>query len=147
MNILNTQSLSGQLKFRWFGGEACRQYIKDHYDEELVEMFDSQLGGMYRGDICRSAVLYNEGGFYLDVDVEMTVPMTSLVDQDTTFASAFSVNGDIFNAILAAEPKSEILAENLKEIRRWRRGESDREGLMGTQCLYRAMQSVVNKSC
>merc|ERR1719440_2455111 len=122
-NIMNTRSLSKGLRFRWFGDKACRQYIKDHYDKELVEMYDSQLEGMYRGDICRTAVIYNEGGFYLDVDVEMAVPITSIVDKDTTFASAFSINGDIFNAVLAAEPRSEIMAENLEEIRRWWRGE------------------------
>merc|ERR1719440_732361 len=145
-NIRNTQRLSGHLSFRWFGDKACRQYIKDHYDEELVDMFDSQKG-MYRGDICRSAVLYNEGGFYLDADLEMAVPITSIVDKDTTFASAYSDNGDIFNAIIAAEPKSEVLAENLQEIRRWNRGESKQEGLLGTLCLQRALQTVVHKRC
>merc|ERR1719440_1546750 len=150
MNILNTQALSGQLRFRWFGDKACRQYIKDHYDQELVTMFDTQKEGYYRGDICRSAVLYNEGGFYLDVDVEMAVPITSVVDKDTTFASAFSFYGEssphaVLNAILAAEPKSEVLAENLKEIRRWRH-RREQNGLMGTKCLFRALQTVSTKS-
>merc|ERR1719440_1229631 len=120
-NIMNTRALSSDLSFRWFGDKACRQYIKDHYDKELVEMFDSQIEGMYRGDLCRSAVLYNEGGFYLDVDVEMAVPISSIVEKDTTFASCFDKGGDILNAIIAAEPKSEVFAENLKEIRRWKR--------------------------
>merc|ERR1719487_1968232 len=116
-NIRNTQALSRGLKLRWFGDKACRQYIKDHYDDELLEMFDSQEEGMYRGDICRAAVMYNEGGFYLDVDVQMNVSLASIVDKDTTFASAFSLGGDIFNAIMASEPKSEIMAENLNEIK------------------------------
>jgi len=135
------------VKPRWFGDKACREYIATHYDEELLGFFDHAGMGAYRGDICRAAVLYKEGGFYTDVDVELAVPLTELVDADTTFMSAYSVNGDIFNGLLAVEPKSEVLGETLQEIRRWFRGESEQVGLMGTMTMLRGIENVVRMRC
>lgn len=132
---------------RWFGDKACRDYIITNYDEELLGFFDHASMGAYRGDICRAAVLYREGGFYTDVDVELTVPVTQLVDADTTFMSAYSVNGDIFNGLLAVEPKNEVMGETLQEIRRWFRGESEQVGLMGTMTMLRGLENVVRMSC
>merc|ERR1719399_1287987 len=84
-------------------------------------MFEGAHPGYYRGDICRAAILYQEGGFYTDVDVELAVPLFQLVDENTTFMSALSINGDIFNGLIATVPKSEILGETLNEIREWYR--------------------------
>merc|ERR1719487_804090 len=84
------------LQPRWLGDKACHDYIITHYDEELAGFFDRAHPGNYRGDICRAAVLYREGGFYADVDVELKVPLTELVDAETTFMSVYSEHGDIF---------------------------------------------------
>merc|ERR1719491_2008587 len=136
-----------RVRARWFGDQACRDYILANYDEELLGFFDHTHPGYYRGDICRAAVLYREGGFYTDVDVELRVPLTELVDENTTFMSAYSVNGDIFNGLLAAVPNSEGMGETLQEIRRWFRGETEQIGLMGTMTMLRGLENVVSMSC
>jgi len=152
-NIQHTLSLSGDdVKFRWFGDQACRQYIKDHYEADLLLLFDKERHGYYRGDICRAAVLYQEGGFYLDVDLQLAVPLTSLVDADTTFASAYSHSDGVYNAIIATVPKSPILAETLKEIRGWYANERVEQklhpnSLMGTFTMLHGMQSAMNAAC
>lgn len=148
-NAQHTLSLNDpSMKFQWFGDKSCQKYIKDHYDKELLHMFDTTTTGAYRADICRAAVLYREGGFYLDVDVQMAMPVFNMVDDNATFASAYAKeNGDIFNAVIAAAPKSEILGETIKEMRKWYRGEAERKGLMGTQAMYRGMQNAVRRSC
>lgn len=158
-NVLNTIQLSGRSIFsvgenqalpvrpRWFGDRACHSYISDHYDAELLGFFQRASPGYYRGDICRAAVLYREGGFYTDVDVELAVPLPQLVDENTTFMSAYSVNGDIFNGLIATVPNSGIMAETLQEIRRWYRNESQQDGLMGTMTMLRALENTVAISC
>jgi hypothetical protein len=135
------------LQPRWFGDEACHAYIKKYYDEELLGFFETVDRGAYRGDICRAAVLYREGGFYTDVDVQMAVPLEDIVDEHTTFASVHSINGDIFNGLLAVVPNSEIMGETLQQMRRWYHNETERVGLMGTKTLQRALEHVMNASC
>jgi len=143
------------LRPRWFGNTQCRNYIEEHYDEKFLHMFDNAGPGFYKGDICRACILYQEGGFYIDVDVQLTVPLLQLVDEDTTFMSAYSINGDIFNGIIAAVPKSEILRETLQEITEWynylrfsrRHYKNGSPWLMGTSTMFRGLGHVVRKAC
>jgi len=143
----DTNPIHGRLRPRWFGDAACHQYIKKHFDEELLGMFDNASPGNYRGDICRAAILFREGGFYADVDLQMAVPLESIVDERTTFASVHSIKGDIFNGLLAVVPESEVMGEALKEIRKWYRGETPQTNLMGTMTLKRAIENVMATSC
>jgi len=143
----STNNKSPKLRPRWLGDDTCHHYIKEHYDEELLKFFDTASPGCYRGDICRAAVLYREGGFYADVDVQMAVPLEDIVDGNTTFTSVHSINGDIFNGLLAVVPKSEIMAETLHEIRKWHRNAAERTGLLGTMTLHRALSNVMKASC
>jgi len=146
-SLLERQNIHVSVRPRWFGNPQCRAYIKEHYDEELLDMFEHAHPGYYKGDICRAAILYQEGGFYTDIDVQLAVPLDQLVDKDTTFMSAYSINGDIFNGLIAAVPKSEVLGETLQEIRRWYRGEAEQKGLMGTMTMLRGLENVVGNSC
>jgi mannosyltransferase OCH1-like enzyme len=135
---------------RYFGDRACHSYISKYYDTELVGMFDAATPGYYRGDICRAAVLYREGGYYMDVDVQLIGPVSRLVEASTTFMSVYSIFGDVFNGLLAAEPQSEILGETLQMIRKWYRGEIPREchqGLMGTRTMHCALKKIMKKTC
>lgn len=167
----NLRLISQDVKFRWFGDRACHQYIKDHYDADLLHLFDTAYPGYYKGDICRAAILYQEGGFYLDVDLQLSVSLASLVDLNTTFASAYSINGDIFNAMIATVPKSNILRHTLNEMRKWYgvkyedldnedvvddivdklyRWNDDRSHpneLMGTRTMFRGMQHAMKAAC
>mmetsp|Transcript_61939 Transcript_61939/g.98130 ORF Transcript_61939/g.98130 Transcript_61939/m.98130 type:complete len:337 (+) Transcript_61939:60-1070(+) len=135
------------IRMRWFGDSTCHAYISEHYDAELLKMFDDAHPGYYRGDICRAAVLYNEGGFYTDVDVELALPLVQLVDENTTFMSSFSINGDIFNGIIAVEPKSSIMNRTLQEIRKWYNGKSSQTGLMGTMTMLRGLEDFIASDC
>lgn len=117
-NIRRTLNLSPELHLRWFGDYDCLTYIRAHYDAELAKYYAQERRGMYRGDICRAAVLAREGGFYTDLDVQMKVPLTSLVANDTTFMSAYAATGStILNAILASKPGNTIMLESIEVMR------------------------------
>jgi len=158
-NILKMLSLENEARkpkgqspmhLRWFGDDSCRQYLKDHFDEELSKIFDEAAPGYYRADICRTAVLAREGGFYLDVDVELNQPITNLVDEKTTFMSAYSMHGDILNALLAAVPESPVMLKALDEMRNWYKNNENTNashGLMGTQCTYRGLHQLTKDDC
>ena len=54
-------------------------YVRQHFDDDLAEIYNAEHAGQFRGDICRAAVLAQEGGFYADLDLEPAVPFRSLV--------------------------------------------------------------------
>ena len=122
-------------------------------------MFRREFRGSFRGDLCRAAVLYREGGFYVDLDVELLVPLTTMIGVSTTFLSAFTADGAILNAIMACTPYSEVLYATLVELRKWYRGTVPRKAdpvvdgrgtsseWMGPLTLHRAVMEVIQTTC
>ena len=143
----------------WFSDADCHSYITRHFDAELAGMFRREYRGAFRGDLCRTAVLYREGGFYVDLDLELMVPLNSLVGLSTTFMSAYTADGAMLNAMMASEPFSSILYAALVELRKWYRGQVPRvydatmDGIqcrsewMGPLTLFRGIRQFMQVAC
>lgn len=152
-NVQRMLALSPGIRLRWLGDVDCRSYIREHFDPELQRMFETELRGSFRGDICRACVLAREGGFYLDLDVQLRVPLDQLAGANTTFVSVYTEDESILNAVLAAAPGSEIMLEAVRQIRAWYRYEvphSDAQTSsewMGPVTMLRAVREVVRRDC
>lgn len=155
-NIHTTLSLNPDLKLRWFSDAACQEYLSRHFDKELASIFEKELRGSFRGDTCRAAVLSREGGFYTDLDTEWVTPLQDLVDGSTSFMSVYGDGDETLNAVMAAEPRSEILEAILREIRNWYSdasnlqfdaGGAPRKGWMGPKTLSQALHDIQSKAC
>jgi len=109
-------------------------------------------------ETCAELVLAIEGGFYTDLDLELKVPLHELVDSGTTFMSASTAEGALWNAIIAVVPGSPIMKQAMEEIKLWKRGEFYPDGTpiqslvetsewMGPATLFRGLQSLMRSSC
>lgn len=137
-----------ELQVLWFNDDDCRSYLEDHPELELAKAFHKERRGSYRGDICRTAVLASEGGFYQDLDVELKVPFHELVDNSTSFMSVYSESGGILNALFATEPKGSVVRKTLSELQRWYNDPLAKNGQwMGPETMARGMQDVADKQC
>lgn len=150
-NIRNISNANPAISIRWLGDKACLQYLEKYFDEELAGMFRNEMHGSYRGDICRTAVLLREGGFYMDLDVQLVLPLNELIDDATSFMSVYEdpavKSGGMLNALLAAEANSAILNATLIEIRRWYQGKVEKHGWLGPVTLMRGINQVVKTDC
>mmetsp|Transcript_10474 Transcript_10474/g.19284 ORF Transcript_10474/g.19284 Transcript_10474/m.19284 type:complete len:406 (+) Transcript_10474:87-1304(+) len=150
-NIKNVSARSPNLSIRWLGDQACLEYLSKHFDDELQQFFRNEVHGAFRGDICRSAVLLREGGFYMDLDVQLVMPLTALIDNATTFMAVYEAPemsvGGMLNALMAVEPGSAVMNATLHEIRRWYRKEVNTTGWMGPVTLMRGLHKVVRDTC
>merc|ERR1719235_510914 len=107
---------------RYFSDSECRDYLSLHFGPELASIYNKEPAGHFRGDICRAAVLFREGGFYTDVDLEAKLPFAEMVDSSTTFMSVFTADGQILNAMIATIPGIGVMNVTIKEVRRWYKG-------------------------
>ena len=151
-------SSNPSLNIQWFSDADCYAYISYYYDSELAGMFRREFRSSFRRDLCRSAVLYREGGFYVDLDVELLVPLTSMIGPSTSFLSVFGVDGGFLSSVMACQPFSEVLANTLIELRKWYRGSVPRQPdasldgaasseLMGALTLNRAVRQTAMEMC
>lgn len=150
-NVQRTIAMNSDLQVRWLGDAECRGYLQSYYDQELVQFFTQEKLGMYRGDICRAAVLAKEGGFYVDLDFQLNEPLTTLVENDTTFMSAFGHydwDHGILNALMGATPDNPIVKESIEQIRqRYRAGPKENMPLLGPTSLRTAMVKFAKQIC
>lgn len=154
-NIEHTLSINPGLKMRYLSDSDCLEFIKKHFDDELAGMYTKEPSGHFRGDICRAAVLFREGGFYTDVDLEVKKPFLEMVNSTTTFMSVFTADGHILNAMIATVKGSEVMKATLVHVRHWYKGSDGKKALaehgegewMGTVTLRQAVEGFLEANC
>ncbi len=54
-------------KIKMYSGDDCVSYIKEHYDEEVLEAYQSLKPYSYKCDLMRHLIMLQEGGWYSDI--------------------------------------------------------------------------------
>lgn len=85
-NVERNVKLNGDLELTWYGDKECLSLLNSTYPEGAT-LFQALRHGANKADLCRAAYLAEYGGFYLDTDVELKVPLSQLVGADTEFLS------------------------------------------------------------
>ncbi len=102
-----------------FGDYECREYLKRYFTSEYLAAFDDIVPGAFKADFWRYAVLYREGGVYIDIDLDILYPLDSFIPKDTDFVSVKDrcppthPNG-IYQAFIATIPLHDFLSCSLQ---------------------------------
>jgi len=166
-NLDNTRSLAPGFSIRYLNDTSCRIYLSKYAGDEFVEIYDREIHGSFKGDICRSAVLLREGGFYADLDFQFHDPLASLIGENTTFMTAFvaqmswtpvlppsdfgpspsAVNRPILNALIAVRPKSPVMERTMEFILKAYAKHEKLPALLGPTAMGEALRETVHQGC
>jgi hypothetical protein len=87
----------------------CIQFLHEHFNEYIANLFISIPIGMYKADLWRLCKLYVYGGVYADVDLVPYINL-DLLNTSIDFYSCISAHNDsIFQAFMVAKPKHPLL--------------------------------------
>jgi len=53
-----------------FDDNDCREFIKEHFDTNVLNAYDNLIPGAYKADLWRYCVLYIHGGIYMDIKLK-----------------------------------------------------------------------------
>jgi len=125
----------------------CRPILAEVFPK-LVPYFDTEKKGMYRGDMCRVALLWKYGGYYFDLDIEVIRPVD--LSLDVEFASSFEYPRDgqvhgIFQAFLASRSNHPILMKSFEKMLLWYERPDERGTIMGTEAMFHAFNEAKNR--
>ena len=115
----------------------AEEYIREHYDSRVLIAFRTLLPNAYKSDLFRYLVLYNEGGWYVDlklgVAAETKLDLDSILDRLAGEVSAspetigfvaagqnmvWNVAGaeGLMNAFLGAKPRHPVLGDTIVRV-------------------------------
>ena len=105
------EHLSPDYKAELHKDDQCIDFLNNHFNHRIGDLFKSIPRGMYKADLWRLCKLYKEGGVYADVDLVPHLNINDL-DKDVTFYSCLSKdNASIFQAFMVnfGGPKSPLI--------------------------------------
>lgn len=107
-------SLNPEYQYNYYTGEDCRDFIAKHFDEEVLQTYDTLIPGAYKADLWRCCVLYQLGGVYADIKTIPNVPLNKIINKDDDYLlvsdiCSFGGIHPIYNAVMASVPKNPFI--------------------------------------
>jgi mannosyltransferase OCH1-like enzyme len=125
--IYSLLKMNPEFDYYLYSDDKSREFIKENFDKEVVNAFDSLKPGAYKSDLWRCCILYKMGGIYLDIKYSSVVPLINVIRENpviftkdlnyncSTFLN-FEVRTGIYNAFMVSPPNNSIFKESIDEI-------------------------------
>lgn len=72
-------------KVKMYSGDDCVNYIKEHFDDDVLEVYNTLKPYAFKSDLMRQLVMYQEGGWYTDTRMICLRPLDILNQQNKDF--------------------------------------------------------------
>ena len=120
-----------RFNYQLFDDDDCRNFIKDNFDINVLNAFDSLIPGAYKADLWRYCILYKNGGVYLDIKYAPVngFKFINLMEKEH-WVLDMDKNG-IYNALIVCKPNNEILLRAINKV-----VENVKNKFYGSNCLH-----------
>lgn len=149
--IDNIKRVNPDKEILFFPDSEVVQFLKKYYDSTYVDFFHSLKLGCTKGDFFRYCYLKKFGGFYSDIDIYHIKPISSYINDDTSFFSVISVMSylpnphlSIFQALLYCEAEHPVITTCIEKI--MSDNAKQDEFYCTTQDMYSAICEYVNET-
>ena len=113
----NVKKFAPGWKHRIYDDANATAFLKEHFRPEVAARFNNLTNGAHKADLFRYAVLYINGGVWLDVDVELRDPLDDIFRRNNTiYTTKSGVFDDIFQAILGSPRGKDFMNDLVEEI-------------------------------
>ena len=83
--------------------------------ERLIKAYDKLIPGAYKADLFRYAILYKQGGIYIDTGMTPKAPLSSFIKPKDEFVCPEDAGtGGLYNAFIAVVPNHPIMKKAIE---------------------------------
>ena len=121
-------------KIKMYSGDDCVEYIKNHFDEEVLEAYRALKPYSYKCDLMRHLILYNEGGWYSDIRQICLEPIDTLNKLHKEYFTSVDCPPNqmcMYTAFIGSVPKHPI-SRKMIDLLLW----NVKQRHYGLDCLY-----------
>jgi len=105
-----------RFNYKLFDDNDCRNFIKDNFNQDVLNAFDTLIPGAYKADLWRYCILYKNGGVYLDIKY---TPYNGFRFINLMEKEHWVLDMDkhgIYNALMVCKPNNEILLKAINKV-------------------------------
>jgi mannosyltransferase OCH1-like enzyme len=119
-----------EITFHLYDENDCRQFIKDNFEQDVLDAYNSLLPCSYKSDLWRFCVLYINGGIYMDIKYRCSdgFKFITLTEKEH-FVRDYDPN-DVYTALIVTLPQNEIMRKCIYQI-----VENVKQKYYGNSCL------------
>lgn len=117
-NFKNVERLNPEFSIYLYDDTDCLEFIKKHFEIEVLNAYNTLIPGAYKADLWRLCVLYVHGGIYLDIKMQ---PFNNFKFYNLLYDEHFCkdrLEKCIYNAILVCKPRNPFLLHVIRYILR-----------------------------
>ena len=103
-------------RYYLFDDNDCREFIKQHFDYNVLDAYDMLIPGAYKADLWRYCILYKYGGIYMDIKYYPIngFKLFNLLKKEHWVLD--NGGNGIYNALMICKPNNEILLKAINQI-------------------------------
>lgn len=118
--VERTKNMNPEYEYELWDDNDCRGFLLDNFGKNYLNAFDMLIPGAFKCDFWRYAVLYVNGGVYMDMDMTPELPFREILRETDEFVSIVDINNKeqpksaIYQAFIACTPKHPIMLTALQ---------------------------------
>jgi mannosyltransferase OCH1-like enzyme len=114
--IMNNVEINPEFNFYIYNDDQCREYIRENFDNDVLEAFDDLLPGAYKADLWRYCILYKKGGVYMDIKYITKVKLLDIIDTFPICLTQDRYPDTSYNGFMISSPNFKIFDLAIKQI-------------------------------
>lgn len=105
-----------KIKFHLYDEDDSRNFIRDNFEEDVLNAYNSLIPCSYKSDLWRFCVLYINGGIYMDIKYRCVNNFKFIaLTEEEHFVRDYNVN-NVYTALIVTLPKNEIMRKCIYQI-------------------------------
>src|SRR3990167_6037901 len=85
--VQKTREMNPEYEYELWDDDDCRAFLMKNFGQNYVNAFDILIPGAFKCDFWRYAVLFVNGGVYMDIDMVPQVPFREIIRPSDEFIS------------------------------------------------------------
>ena len=105
-----------KIAFHLYDEEECMEFIKNNFEEDVLNAYNSLIPCAYKSDLWRLCVLFINGGIYMDIKFRCVNGFKFIaLTEEEHFVRDISENC-VYNALIVSLPQNEVMRKCIYQI-------------------------------
>jgi mannosyltransferase OCH1-like enzyme len=120
-NLEFNKCANPKLNWHIYDDNDCREFIKNNFEQDVLDAFDNLIPGAYKADLWRYCILYIKGGIYLDIKFRCVngfklIALTEKEHFPTDVPIPIEENNGVYNGFMMSLPRNSKLLNAINKL-------------------------------